>query len=50
MYKEQKEKARLGIIWAQGDADAENIIKQFFKPERFLKRLKLLYAYKNRLG
>lgn len=50
MYRQQKEKARLGVIWAKGDDDVEKMIKEFFKPERFLKRLKLLYAYKNRLG
>jgi hypothetical protein len=50
MYKQQKEKARMGVIWAKGDDDAEKIIKQFFKPERFLKRLTLYYAYRNRLG
>ncbi len=49
-YKEQKEKARLGVIWAKGDDDVERMLKQFFKPERFLKRLTLYYAYRNRLN
>jgi hypothetical protein len=30
MYKEQKEKARMGVVWARGDADAEKIIHKFF--------------------
>lgn len=50
MYKVQKEKARLGIVWAKGDDDAEKLIKLFFKPERFIKRLKILYEYRNRQG
>ena len=50
LYRDQKDKAKYGLIWAKGDQDAENVIKQFFKPERFLKRLKILYDYRNRLG
>ena len=50
IYRDQKEKARLGIIWPKGDEDVERMTKEFFKPERFLKRLKLLYDYKNRQG
>jgi hypothetical protein len=36
MFRSQKEKARLGILWAKGEEDAESIIRQFFQPERFL--------------
>lgn len=49
MYKEQKEKARLSIIWAKGDDDAARLIKEFFKPEKFLKRVTLYYNYRNKL-
>ena len=30
MYKQQKEKARMGVVWAKGDEDAEKVIKRFF--------------------
>lgn len=26
MYKEMKEKARMGVVWSKGDADAEKVI------------------------
>jgi hypothetical protein len=26
MYKSQKEKARMGVVWAKGDEDAEKVI------------------------
>lgn len=29
----------MGIVWAKGDKDAEEIIRKFFQPEYFLKRL-----------
>lgn len=50
LYKTLKEKARLGLIWSKGDEDAERVIKNFFKPERFLKRLTIYFNWRNRLG
>ena len=26
MYRQQKEKARMGVVWSKGDADAEKVI------------------------
>lgn len=48
MYITEKEKARLGVIWAKGDDDVNRIISEFFKPEKFLKRLLLLFSARNR--
>lgn len=46
MYKQQKEKARVGVVWNKGDSDAEKVIQGFFAPECFLKRLMLTYHRK----
>lgn len=48
MYKEQKEKARLGVIWSKGDEDVKRIVNEFFKAERFLKRVTLYYIQRNK--
>ena len=50
LYQSQKEKARLGVIWAKGDDDVNRLISDFFKPEKFLKRLTIYYGLKNRLN
>jgi hypothetical protein len=47
-YRDQKEKARYGIIWAKGDDDAERLIEKFFLPERIIKRIQLLFEHKNK--
>lgn len=40
-YKQCTEKARLGLTLAKGEEEADRIIRKFFKPQSFLKRLTL---------
>ena len=37
---------RFGLLWAKGDEDAARMIERFFRPERVLRRLQLLYDHK----
>jgi len=46
IYRDCREKAKNGIIWAKGDDDAERVIFRFFRPERVVRRLQLLYEHK----
>jgi len=46
IYTKEKEKARLGVVWAKGDA--ERVISQFFADEYFIKRILILYNLKNK--
>ena len=39
IYRDQKEKARFGIIWPKGEDDAEKMIFRFFRPERIIRRV-----------
>ena len=48
LYQKEKEKARLGVIWAKGDDDVNRLIVDFCKPEKFLKRLTIYYGLRNR--
>jgi len=49
-YSQQKEKMRMGLIWANGDEDVYRIIRDFFTPEKFLKRLTLYFEFRNKSG
>ena len=30
MYKNHKDRARVGVVWTKGDEDAEKVIRRFF--------------------
>ena len=47
LYKTEKEKARKDMI-LRSDDQAEKMIREFFKPERFLKRLTICRGSVNR--
>jgi hypothetical protein len=47
-YRDQKERARFGIVWPEGDDDAEKVIYRFFRQEAVFRRILLLKAHKNK--
>lgn len=38
----------MGVVWSKDDEDAFRVIKKFFQPEFFLKRLLLTFQKKTR--
>ena len=46
LFKDQKEKARFGVLWAKGDDDASRMILRFFRKEHLFHRLRIIYTHK----
>jgi len=47
MYKEEKEKARMGVVWGKGDSDAKELLKRFFDDiNYFIARLQIAMDWK----
>jgi hypothetical protein len=45
-YRAEPEKVKHGIMWPQGDDDAQRVLQRFFRKESALRRLQLLFAEK----
>ena len=48
-YKKQKDLGKVTRAWYKGDDDAQRLIKRFFEPEFFLKRVIIAYHKKLKL-
>jgi len=45
-YRAEPEKVKHGIMWPQGDDDAQRVLQRYFRKESAFRRLQLLYAEK----